>query len=232
MNNRVIYSNYLMTGTNNNVLPMCKYMIVVTWETVNDNTYCQIQITPSAGTPNIYTRTASPVDDVTLQHQIIDALADSNDIQLMVDYLESIDGDVSSILQYIVTYYPDFSQHLLSILGVQQSIKAKLYEIYVKLDQFYAAWVLERSREASEASAVESRVEEEQSAVESVEADVTYETIEPSNAVVDADNIIDTLDQSKGYMFLWTQRPIVIALMTVSVSFAIIGFILYGKGKS
>lgn len=228
---RITYHNKYSSSRTYNT---CHLQAVITWESANNNTYIQVEITPKQNEDidSVIARPSSPIDDAIAMKTIIDALAESEDIQGILDYLQTLGNNVQTAVNYITAYYPVLSQRLADVASLQLAANEKLQDIYHSLMTWYVAWIAEKTHEADVASQAESQIANQQSQQESIEADMTYETIDSGNVDNNAIDIIDNQVINQriiGNLWEWLSHPLVLPFLVTSVTFAVIGFVLYGK---
>lgn len=224
---RVVYNNYQMYGNPKRIANTIQMYIVVNWESTNDGTYAQIQVQPQSPTSSSLIRSSEPDTNIETKYAIIDALAESDDVQLAVDYLSSIDNNISDIYLYLQSNYPTFTARLNRIIELQSQTINKVAQLWGTVQEILT--ILEASAEASE---VESKIEEQQSQQASLEQEMTYETIDADLQVDYAIDIVENQNPTaRGKLWYWTNKPIVLTLLITSLTFAIVGFVIYGKGK-
>lgn len=225
---RVVYNNYNLYGNPKRIANMIQMYVVITWESNVEGSYAQILIDPQAPSSENITRSNEPNTDVSIKYAIIDALAESDDIQLTIDYLSSLDDNVNDIYLYLQSNYPTFTARLNRIIELQSQTINKVAQLWGTVLEIQT--LLEASVEASQ---VESKIEEEQSIQASLEEEMTYETIDAQLEVDYAVDIVnDQVDHvASNDLWGWTNKPIVLTLLITSLTFAIVGFVIYGKGK-
>lgn len=232
-NNRIIYDNYIMTGTNNNVYPVLKYMVVVTWESTLDDSYIQVEVRPTVSTPVIITRRTQPLADIEMKKTIIDALAESDDVQLMVDYLAEMDGDLHGIYEYILEYYPAFNTRLLNLISLQGVANDRLYELLQLFTIFMNEYLADKEHQTEVAEEVSSQIQNQQEEQSSLEAEMTYNTVDSDGFDDSANDLLanQAINQRiTGKLWEWLSHPFVLPFLVTATTFSIIGFVLYGKG--
>lgn len=224
---RVVYNNYRMYGNPKRIANTIQMYIVVNWESASDGTYAQIQVSPQTPSSSTLIRSNDPNTDIETKYAIIDALAESDDVQLAVDYLASIDNNINDIYLYLQTNYPTFTARLNRIIELQSQTINKVAQLWGTVQEILS--ILEASAAASE---VESKVEDQESQQASLEEQMTYETIDGDLQVDYAVDIVENQNPvARGKLWYWTNKPIVLTLLITSLTFAIVGFVIYGKGK-
>lgn len=228
-----MYTTFNNTYSETRTYYLAHIQCVITWESTVTNSYCQIQIEASdSATASTFTKSQTPLSDEIAMQTIIDALADSDDIQGIVDYLQNIDTNAEAILTYITSNYPTMLSRMLSLITLQQANNQKLGQLYDLVEDWYYYYMdlqleaesagIEASSEAAEASSV----------AEDIDTQMTYETVSPNNAVDNADDIITLITQDTGrtaYLWEWLTNPLVGMLIAMSSTIAIVSFIIYGK---
>lgn len=223
----------LTSSTTKARLKLADYKVTFNYQTDRDDNYCQVQTSVRNDYVSGYLRAYESGNPAAYNENIsviVDALAESGDVDQIINLLTASAGSEAQIYTILANDFPLVLQDLTNMLTLQSTTNLRLGQLYGLLEQWYDDYSAMLQQAETVESRLESKVEDASSQVAQIGEDMSYPTVDPSGVGDDAIDIAINQQGSQSSQFLWINQGIIPSLLLIAVTFAVIGFILYGRG--